>query len=626
VSSAGSEPVERTDSYGEQTVARRLATPLREFLETENASAVVLLAATVAALVWANSPWSASYEQSWSTELVVRFGGFRLGLDLRQWINDGLMAFFFFVVGMEIRRELDMGELRERRRIATPVAAGIGGMAVPALIYLAFNFGEAEARGWGIPMGTDTAFALGVLTLVGGRFVPRLRPFLLTAVIVDDIAALVVIALVYTSDLSVQALVVAVALFAVVLAMRRAGVRHGVAYFIVGLALWIATLLSGVHATVAGVAMGLLASAAPPSRQRLERAGALWRMFREEPTPQYARTASRGVALAISPNERLQYLFHPWTSFAVVPLFALANAGIPIDAEVLGRAIRSPVTLGIAFGLVLGKPIGILAATWLVTRRRFPLSVPWPPLVGAGTVAGVGFTVSLLIADISFDGAELENAKLGILAASIAASLLAWAVFRVVALLPRRILTAGSERVAAPIEDLTDPVDPEVDHVRGAEDAPVTLVEYGDFECPHCGQAEPVIRGLLREFGAELRFVFRHLPLTDVHDHAEMAAEASEAAAAQGEFWEMHDLLFDHQRALDFDDLLAYAGELGLDVDRFERDLMSRRHALRVALDVESAEQSGVAGTPTFFVNGRRHHGSYDEATLEGLVRESLRD
>jgi len=615
--------------FVEQSVrVRRFATPLREFLATENASAVALLAATLAALVWANSPWSSVYERVWTTPLAIGFGESELALDLRHWVNDGLMAFFFFVVGLEIRREFDMGELRERRRVATPVLAAIGGMVAPALIYLALNAGEPTARGWGIAMGTDTAFALGILTLVGGRCPPRIRIFLLTLVIVDDIAALIVIALVYTEDLSAPALLVAVGLFGVVLVLRRAHVHNGVAYFLLGLGVWIAMLASGVHATIAGVAMGLLATAYPPSQQDLQRAGALWRLFREEPIPEYARSASRSLALAVSPNERLQYLFHPWTSYVIVPLFALANAGVVINAEVLGHAVSSPVTLGIVAGLVLGKPVGIIAVSWLVTRRRFggfPLSVPWPPLVGAATVAGIGFTVSLLIADISFVGRDLEDAKLGILAASVLASCLAWIVFRVIEHLPSRVLVAGEDRVAAPLEDLAEPVDADIDHVRGPADAPVSLVEYGDFECPHCGRAEPAVRGLLLTFESDVRFVFRHLPLSDVHEHAQLAAEASEAAGAQGMFWEMHDVLYAHQDALGFDDLLGYARDLGLDADRFSEEMQSGRHALRVARDVESADVSGVAGTPTFFVNGRRHFGAYDETTLLNLVRESLR-
>ena len=606
---------------------RRPGVPLREFIATQNASAAVLLAATVAAVIWANSPWSASYERLWSTPVAISVGQFALSLDLRHWINDGLMAFFFFVAGLEIRREFDMGELRERRRVATPVLAAIGGMAVPALIYLAFNLGEPTARGWGIAMGTDTAFALAILTLVGGQWAPRTRIFLLTLVIVDDIAALTVIALVYTEEVSVPALVAAFALFAVVLVMVRAGVRHGVAYFIVGVGVWLAMLASGVHPTVAGVAVGLLATAYPPSRSDLQRAGALWRLFREEPTPEYARSASRSLVLAISPNERLQHLFHPWTSYLIVPLFAFANAGVSLDGDVVMRAAGSPVTLGILAGLVVGKPLGITIATWLFTRRwlgGLPLSVPWPPLIGAATVAGIGFTVSLLVAVISLDGPELENAKIGILAASVMASGLAWAVFRLMDRLPRRLLNAGQDRMAAPLTDLAEPVDPTVDHIRGPEEGKVTLVEYGDFECPHCGEAEPIVRQLMREFGGELRFVFRHLPLVDVHEHAALAAEAAEAAGAQGKFWEMHDILFAKQNALGLADLRSYADMSGLDLAQFSADLESRRYSLRVRRDLESAELSGVAGTPTFFINGRRHYGAYDIRSLTAaLLREA---
>jgi Na+/H+ antiporter NhaA len=608
---------------------RRLGVPLREFIATQNASAVVLLGATVAAVIWANSPWSASYERLWSTPVAISVGQFALSLDLRHWINDGLMAFFFFVAGLEIRREFDMGELRERRRVATPVLAAIGGMAVPALIYLAFNLGEPTARGWGIAMGTDTAFALAILTLVGGQWAPRTRIFLLTLVIVDDIAALTVIALVYTEEVSVPALLAAFALFAGVLVMVRAGVRHGVAYFIVGTGVWLAMLASGVHPTVAGVAVGLLATAYPPSRSDLQRAGALWRLFREEPTPEYARSASRSLVLAISPNERLQHLFHPWTSYLIVPLFAFANAGVSLDGDVVMRAMGSPVTLGIVAGLVVGKPLGITIATWLFTRRwlgGLPLSVPWPPLIGAATVAGIGFTVSLLVAVISLDGQDLENAKIGILAASLLASGLAWAVFRLMDRLPRRLLNAGQDRMAAPLTDLAEPVDPTVDHIRGPEAGRVTLVEYGDFECPHCGEAEPIVRQLMREFGGELRFVFRHLPLVDVHEHAALAAEAAEAGGAQGKFWEMHDTLFAQQSALGLADLRGYAEGLGLDLAQFSADLESRRFSLRVRRDLESADVSGVAGTPTFFINGRRHYGAYDIRSLTTALLREARD
>jgi Na+/H+ antiporter NhaA len=600
---------------------RNLSAPIREFIATENAGAIVLLAATVVAVVWANSPWRSTYEALWSTDLSFRLGEGELSLDLRHWVNDGLMALFFFVAGLEIRREFDMGELRERRRIATPVLAAIGGLVVPALLYMALNAGEPTTRGWGIPIGTDTAFALGVLSLVGRRCPARIRVFLLTLVIVDDIGALAVVALAYSENVSPTALIIAVGLFGLVLLMSRAGVRHGVPYFLVALGVWLATLASGVHPTIAGIALGLIASAHPPARGDLQSAGTLWRLFREQPTPELARSASRGVVGAISPNQRLEHLFHPWTSMVVVPLFALANAGVEFSGETLGLALQSPVALGIVFGLVVGKTIGITAATWLATRRwlgGFPLTVPWPPLIGAASVAGIGFTVSLLIADITFADDDLEVAKVGVLMASLLAAIVALIVFRVIERLPP---STGGVLVTEPILDLADPVDLELDHIRGSADAPVTLVEYGDFECPFCGQAESVIRDLLSRFGADLRFVFRHLPLADVHENAQLAAEAAEAAHAQGRFWEMHDLLFAHQDELLPDDLVRYAAELSLDVERFSEDLRTRRHIGMVNRDVESADRSGVVGTPTLFINGRRHQGRYDIRTLTAVVQ-----
>jgi Na+/H+ antiporter NhaA len=604
---------------------RRLTSPLRDFIATENSSAIVLLLATLAALIWANSPWASTYETLWSTELAIRVGAAELSLDLRHWINDGLMALFFFVAGLEIRRELDMGELRERRRVATSVVAAVGGMGVPVLIYLLVNAGQPTTGGWGIVMATDTAFALGALALVAGSFNVLVRTFLLTVVIVDDMIALTVIAVVYTESVSLPALGVAIVFFLVVLAMRRAGVSNGVAYFLVGSAFWLATLVSGVHATIAGVLMGVLASAYPPSQSDLQRTSALWRTFREQPTPEYARTASRSLITTISPNERLQHLFHPWVSYAIVPLFALANAGVVIDAGTVSEALGSPIAIGVVLGLVVGKPVGIILFSWLATRRwlgRLPLSVPWPALIGAGVVAGIGFTVSLLIADLSFTGDDLRNAKFGVIAASALASGLAWLAFRWLRRVPTRS-NALTTRQRPPI-DLTDPVDPEVDHIRGPAEAQLTLIEYGDFQCPYCGQAEAVTRDLLQAFGDDLAFVFRHLPLSDVHEHAEQAAEAAEAAGEQGKFWEMHDLLLSHQGALELEDLARHAADLGLDLDRFTEDLMSRRFAVRVARDVESADGSGVAGTPTFFINGRRHYGAYDiDSLTEALRREA---
>jgi Na+/H+ antiporter NhaA len=607
---------------GRTAWARNLEPPLREFMRTETGSAAVLLAAAVAALAWVNID-SSSYDDLWRTTLSIKLGGGEVAQDLRHWVNNGLMAFFFFVVGLEARREFDLGELRQRRRLVLPLLAGIGGMAVPILIYLAFNSGHNSAQGWGVAMSTDTAFALGMLALVGPRFPDRLRAFMLTVVVVDDIVALLVIATVYTNHVEAAALLAAIGLFALMLVIRFFGIRRGLPYLVLGAATWVAVFKSGVDPIVVGLAMGILAYAYPAARSDLEQASERFRLFREQPTPELARSARTGVQYAISPNERLQQLYHPWTSYAIVPLFALANAGIVISGDLLSRAVTSPITLGILTGYVVGKPIGIVGTSWLVTRLsrgRLRPPVGWAAVAGGGAIAGIGFTVSLLIATLAFNGAQLEEAKIGILSAALAASVVSWVVFRATDLLPSRLRIPALLGRSDALVDLDAPVDPERDHVRGPEDAPVTLVEYGDFECPYCGQAEPVVRELLRDFG-DVRYVWRHLPLNDVHPNAQLAAEASEAATAQGAFWEMYDMLLSHQEALRGRDLIGYASELGLDTERFTEDL--RRHAAagRVAEDVDSADMSAVSGTPTFFINGRRHYGAYDIETLSREVR-----
>jgi Na+/H+ antiporter NhaA len=604
--------------------ARNLQTPLREFLGTETGGAACLLAATIVALAWANVD-GASYARVWETVLSIDLGGHGIALDLRHWVNSGLMTFFFFVVGLEARREFDMGELRERRRFALPVLTALAGMALPVAIFLAVNAGSSSAHAWGIAMSTDTAFALGLLALVGPRFPDRLRAFMLTVAVVDDIVALGVIATVYTADLAPRALLLAVVLFGLVLAALALGVRKGLVYVALGAAVWVALLESGVEPVVVGLAMGLLTYARPAARSELERATERFRAFREQPTPELARSAQEGLRSTISPNERLQQLFHPWTSYLVVPLFALANAGVAIDAGTLGRAFTSTVTLGILFGYVIGKPLGMLAAAWLtarITRGRLRAPVGWAAVAGGGTIAGIGFTVALLVASLALEGQALEDAKIGILTAAVSATALTWLLFRATALLPRPLRVTALAGGAEPLVDLYVDVDPSRDHVRGPADAPVTLVEYGDFECPYCGLAEPVIRELLADFG-ELRYVWRHLPLNDVHEHAQLAAEAGEAAADQGAFWEMHDLLLAHQGALRPKDLLGYAEELGLDSERFTAHLHAHAGASRVAEDVDSADLSGVSGTPTFFVNGRRHRGAYDVQTLTAAVQEA---
>jgi Na+/H+ antiporter NhaA len=607
---------------GRTAWVRNLEAPLGRFLRTETGSAAVLLAAALAALVWVNLD-ATSYDHVWSTRLAVRLGGAGIDESLRTWVNSGLMTFFFFVVGLEARREFDIGELRERRRVALPVLVGVGGMLVPVAIYLAANAGRSSAHGWGVAMSTDTAFALGMLALVGSRFPERLRAFVLTFSVVDDVVALIVIATVYAGHVVPRALLVALAFFLVALLALALRVHFGLVYFLIGAMAWVALLKSGVDPVVIGLAMGLMTYASPPARGDLERATDLFRLFREQPTPQLARTAQAGLQSAVSPNERLEQIYHPWSSYVFVPLFGLANAGIVISGGFLARAFTSPITLGILFGYVLGKPLGVIGTSWLVTRStrgRLRPPVGWAAVAGGGSIAGIGFTVSLLIASLAFRGDRLEEAKLGVLTAALCAALLTWLLFRATALLPRRLRIVALLGLAEPIVDLAVDVDPERDHIRGAADAPVTLVEYGDFQCPYCGQAEGAIRDLLAEFG-DVRYVWRHLPLNDVHPQAQQAAEAAEAAAAQGAFWEMYDVLLRRQDALRLSDLARYAEELGLDADRFRKDVHEHAGAARIAEDVDSADLSGVTGTPTFFVNGRRHYGAYDIASLSRAVK-----
>jgi Na+/H+ antiporter NhaA len=607
---------------GRTAWTRNLQTPLRSFLQTETGSAMVLLTAVVAALIWANVDQT-SYERVWSTTLSIRIGSYSISQDLQAWINSGLMAFFFFVIGLEARREFDLGELRERRRVALPLLAGLGGMVMPVVIYLAINAGHDSTHGWGTAMSTDTAFALGLLALVGSGLPDRLRAYLLTVAVVDDIVALLVIAIAYSGSISIVPLIVAFALFGCILLVRAADIHLGLVYFVLGTAVWVAFYESGVDPVVAGLMGGVIALAYPAQRSDLERASDIFRNFREQPTGDLARTARGALRTAVSPNERLQSLWHPWTSYVIVPLFALANAGVHLSAGFLSTAYTSPVTLGIMFGYVLGKPIGIVGASWLATRLsagRLRPPVGWVSVTGAGTIAGIGFTVSILIADLAFHGDALDEAKIGVLSAALLAAALTWLLVLVTKRLPRRTRIRMLLGTPDLIVDLADPVDLERDHIRGTVDSPVTVLEYGDFECPYCGQAEPVLRELLREHG-DVAYVWRHLPLNDVHPNAQRAAEAAEAAAEQGAFWEMHDVLLERQDDLTYRDLIGYARELGLDVERFEHDLRTRSGAGRIAQDVDSADLSAVSGTPTFFINGLRHYGAYDIATLSAAVK-----
>ncbi|HEY1700288.1 MAG TPA: Na+/H+ antiporter NhaA [Trebonia sp.] len=603
-------------------------TPLRQFLHTETGSAAVLALATIAALAWANASF-AGYEHFWAIPVRAGIDGRTLSLDLRTFVDSGLMAFFFLVVGLEARREWDMGELRIRSRVTLPLLAGLAGMAVPVVLFLVITAaaGAGARHGWGVAMSTDTAFALGLLVLAGRALPDRVRTYLVTVMVVDDLAGLLVIAIAYSGHVKVVPLIVAIALLIVTWVLKQRGIRSGPLYLVIGVAAWIACYESGVDPIVIGLVNGLMTCARPPVREDLEQASTVFRAFREQPTAEFAQEAREVVRTAISANDRLQSVFLPASSYVFVPLFALANAGISLNGSFLAHAYTSPITLGVIIGYVAGKPIGTTGAAALITRLtkgRLRPPVGWGSVAGAGVAAGTPFTVSFLIAALAFadNPAELAQAKLGVLSALVCSAILTWGVFKTIARLPVRARLRALFGTEAGITDLVVAVDPATDHIRGPKKgALVTLVEYGDFECPYCGQAESALRELIKEHG-ELRFVFRHLPLTDVHPHAQMAAEAAEAAASQGKFWEMHDALMDHQGALTFRDLTEYAKAIGLDTGTFEKELRAHDGTVaRVAEDVESADLDSVSGTPSFFINGRRHHGAYDLETLKQAVR-----
>jgi Na+/H+ antiporter NhaA/glutaredoxin len=599
--------------------ARNLAAPLRAYLRAESASAALLAVAVVAAVIWATID-AADYERVWTMTASVRVGGQALTLTLRDWVNSGLMTFFFFVVGLEARRELDIGELRERRRLILPLAAGAAGMLLPIGIYLAV----AQGHGWGVAMSSDTALTLGVLALVGKHVPDRLRAFAVTVLVFDDLIAILVLVFAYSSHLHSTALLIAAAAVAFAWLLVRLHVQVGIVYFAVGSVAWVAVHHGGIEPVVVGLLFGMLAPSGSAPRSELQRASDLFRRFREQPTPELARAAGTGVRLAVPANERLQALWLPVTTYAIVPLFAFVNAGVPLRGGTLDAAVHSRVALGIFVGYLVGKPLGISVATAAVGRLAPRLRPPvgWLSVLVGGTSAASPFTLSLLIAAIALHGADLTSAKLAVLATTLIAAPSACLIARGASRLPIDMKLRGLFGRAESTVDLAVPVDDDRDHIRGPADANVTLVEYGDFECPFCGRAQDAIESVLGQT-RDLRYVWRHLPLTDVHAHTQQAAEASEAAAKQGKFWEMHDLLLDHQDELEPDDLMRYAEQLGLDVDRFVADVERHVGAGRIADDVDSADQSGVAGTPTFFVNGRRHWGEYDVDGLLRAVREA---
>ena len=447
---AGELPTNKTWLGGDTALARAVGRPVRRFLGIEAAGGILLMVATVVALVWANSPWSDSYHDLWHAEFHLSIGGLALEhhghpLTLHQLVNDALMAIFFFVVGLEIKRELVAGHLRDRRAAMLPAAAAIGGMVVPALLFFALNPSGDASAGWGIPMATDIAFAVGVVSILGPRVSTSLKVFLLSLAIVDDIGAILVIAVFYTSELATEWLVLAVATALAVAVLTRAKVWYTPFYLLLGALLWYATFRSGIHATIAGVVMGLLA----PAKSLLER-GEVPPIDMEEMDAHHLRAAKFRLNESVSVAARLEHQLHPFTSFFIVPVFALANAGIELNGGALSDALTSPITLGVVLGLVVGKVVGISLFTMGAVRlglSSLPAGATVRHVVGISAIAGIGFTVSLFVTGLAYDAPVLQDeAKVGILFASVVAAVMGVAVLSGA----RAIGTGGGTEVRDP--------------------------------------------------------------------------------------------------------------------------------------------------------------------------------
>ena len=579
----------------------------------ENTAAALLLAFTLAAILWANSPWAETYWALLDTHVGFTFGDNTVELTVKHLINDGLMTFFFFIVGLEVTSEFAIGELTDRARAAVPVVAAIAGLTIPAVIFLLFNASGENARAWGVVISTDTAFLIGALAIIKPKYPARLRIFLLTLAVVDDIGALCVIALFYSDRIDVVALVIAVVLIIAIALVRFLPAARGPAYALLGFALWVALSMAGIHPTLAGVVVALLIPVFTPDRRQVEETVAVIRAFRQSPNSQYARAATRGLRESISINERLQTDVGPYVSFLVLPLFALANAGVRLDADSVTAALRSTLTWGIVTGLVIGKFIGITGATWFMQRTGLGLLAPGLTLrrvAGGAALSGIGFTISLFIVDIAIaEPTRQDQARVGVLMASVIAFLAGWAIFRITD------FVSPPEPVGL---KLIRPVDPDRDHIRGNPDASLTLVEYGDYECPFCSRATGSIDEVRAHFGEDLRYVWRHLPLERVHPRAFDAARAAEAAGLQGKYFEMGIQLFEHQDDLEWSDIYRYAVAIGCDIERFDHDVRVDPSKVlhRVQDDAQDAELMDLNSKPTFFVNGKRHKGPWDSASL----------
>lgn len=606
-----------TDPLSVDEIMRRIRRRNR-LLDNETYAAIALALATIAALLWANA--GTSYEAFWHTPAAISLGDLSIELDLHGWIDEGLMAFFFFMVGLDVRREFALGDLRLPGRALLPVAAAMGGLVVPALAYVAIAGGTDAAHGWGAVISTDTAFALGALALIGPRNAPRVRLFVLALAVVDDVGALTVIGLLYTDDLNVVALMVAGALLCGIWLLQRRAVWKVLPYAILGVLTWYAVYLSGVHATLAGVLIALVMPVRAVRNMDLDYATEFFHLFRQAPTPRMALVARDSLVYAIPLNQRLSAILPPYVNYLVVPLFALANAGVVLSAETVDAALGSAVTWGIVAGLVVGKLVGITAVAMIVLRfvpsARLP-GLDLPRIVGVGALCGMGFTISLLVVNLAFDDPAVEEqARMGVLAASVIALMLAAAMFK---------LGDRFAPLSPPEGDILQrPVDVARDHVFGELGAPISVVVYAGLNHAYRTRMEEALREAYLLVDQQLvRFVYRHRIESD---QDMIAALALEAAFAQGRFWEMHDGLVREAGDIDGSTTRAVAARIGLDVAAFDARVASGEDTARILdddLDVQAIESEG---DPIVYMDRHRIAGPINRFRLTDAIGSAIDD
>lgn len=602
-----------TPSEALPNALRRKRSARRNF-DADILASIVLACATVAALIWANI--GDSYMQVWSLEAGVNIGDVGLSMSLGHWVNEALMAVFFFAVGLDVRRELSIGELRQRERAMVSVFGALGGLVIPAAIFLLFTFGTPAAVAWGAVISTDTAFALGMLALVGPRNAPRLRVFLLTLAVIDDVGALSVIAIFYTDDLNFLALGgVLVGLFVIWL-LQRKQVGRVTPYLLIGVVTWVLMYISGVHATLAGVLIALLIPVYPTNTRDVEVASRVVHLYRQAPVPQAARLARHSISQSISLNQRLSELLPPYVNFVIVPLFALGNAGVTLSAEMLDAAWRSPLTWGIIAGLVVGKLVGITVATGLVHRLMPSSRAPgldMPRMAGLGSLAGMGFTISLLVVDISLNDPQTQDeARVGVLVASFSALLVAWLIFSVSSKVKPLPPPTGMR--------LQRPVEAGRDHMTGPLTAPSNIVVYAAMSSAYRFRTAEAIAEVKAHLGREVNLVFRHHTTSD--DELRTAVML-EAAAAQGRFWELHDVMTTRRDAITEDDMLDLAEKAGLHTDRFVHDVSTYAYLARVEDDNLDAQAARLPSTPVLYLDGVRLKGPANSWHISSVLHEN---